>query len=69
MNCPICGKSLFKVEQSPQSFLNKEQFETVKAGDYFCKSCSGDEAKHTKYKYFCAKDIKLKHRTTDTIQN
>lgn len=34
--CPICGETLIEVRQSEPKMLNSEQFDSVKAGDYYC---------------------------------
>ena len=37
--------------------LNSDQFDSVKAGDWFCCSCKGSEAS-TGFKYFWASELK-----------
>ena len=54
--CPQCGKPLVRVTQDTDSYLNAEQFDSVKAGDYFCETCKDDSTK-TGYKYFWEKDL------------
>lgn len=49
--CPDCGEKIFKVRQSEDSMLNREQFDAAKAGDWFCVKCTSDVS-HTGYKYF-----------------
>ena len=49
--CPNCGRELVKVVRPHNSMLNEEQFDSVKAGDYFCTQCK-DETTRTGYKYF-----------------
>jgi len=40
--CPECGNPLLKVFPSAFSPLNQEQFDSIKAGDFVCKSgCKG----------------------------
>ncbi len=56
-NCPQCNQVLYKVRQSPNSPLNSEQFASIRAGDWYCKTCKGNEAERTKYKYFWDKDL------------
>lgn len=53
--CPICSHRLNFVRQSSHSFLNKEQFNSVKAGDYFCINCKPTQG--LKYKYFWKNEI------------
>ena len=37
--CPQCGNELERVTQSSWSMLNAEQFDVVRAGDYYCEVC------------------------------
>lgn len=37
MDCPQCGKPLNRVPGS--SWMNDDQYEAVKAGDWFCETC------------------------------
>jgi len=55
-NCPECGNKLEKVTQSSHSILNEYQFEAVKAGDYFCKTCKGNRGK-TGYRYYWKSEL------------
>lgn len=50
-HCPDCGKQLQPVCQSNGSYLNSDQFDAVKAGDWYCEYCPGDRGK-TGYRYF-----------------
>ncbi len=34
--CPECGKQLQKVRYSSDSMLNRDQFDSIRAGDYYC---------------------------------
>lgn len=52
--CPSCGGGLRPViNRGP---LNEDQFDAVKAGDYYCTACKGDEAK-TGFKYWRDRDM------------
>lgn len=54
--CPDCGRDLILVTQNSNSCLSSEQFEAVKAGDYYCEHCTGNRG--TKgYKYFWIKEL------------
>jgi hypothetical protein len=62
MKCPNCKGILKKVAQT-KLWLNDDQFDAVKAGDYYCEVCpeekgTADKAR-TKYAYFWEKDINL----------
>ena len=39
MRCPCCNLELQEVIQSLDSLLNEYQWESVKAGDYYCINC------------------------------
>jgi hypothetical protein len=53
--CPDCKRPLEKVEQAYGSMLNEDQFDSVKAGDYFCRHCTGIRGR-TGYRYFWLKE-------------
>jgi hypothetical protein len=53
--CPVCKRPLAKVEQDPGSMLNEYQFASVRAGDYFCRHCTGSRGR-TGYRYFWLKE-------------
>lgn len=54
--CLDCGESLERVvNRGP---LNSDQFDAVKAGDWFCKACKSDVAS-TGYKYFFDSQLPL----------
>lgn len=54
--CPDCNEKVFKVKQSENSMLNREQFDAAKAGDWFCVKCASDVS-HTGYKYFWDNEV------------
>lgn len=41
--CPQCSGPLKRVRQSPGSALNKDQFNAVKAGDWYCEACPDND--------------------------
>jgi hypothetical protein len=43
--CPKCGGPLTKVEQSPRSLLNREQWLAARAGDYYCACHDNDRGR------------------------
>ena len=59
--CPSCGKELKPVMQDANSALNADQFDAIRAGDYYCSYCPEDKgtAKTSKtgYAYFWKKDV------------
>jgi hypothetical protein len=58
MNCPSCGNELRRVVNTT-GYLNDFQFDSVKAGDYYCDRCKSDVAR-SGYKYFWKTDAGLK---------
>lgn len=61
--CPQCGGELREVTYSRDGMLNSEQFDAVRAGDYFCKKCPGKES-NDGYKYFWKRDLAKDALTT-----
>ena len=57
--CPQCQAILHRVRRGGDSPLNADQFDAVKAGDWYCSVCAGAEAKHTTYKYWWEKDLDM----------
>ena len=55
--CPNCQKRLKAVHFDPQSMLNRDQFESIKAGDWFCSTCTGDRGKRTGYRYYWDREV------------
>lgn len=56
MKCPECKNELFPVLQDRSSPLNYEQFESVRAGDYYCENCTGSRG-NSGYRYFWKKEL------------
>ena len=54
--CPNCNQSLKKVIPSFDSKLNPEQWDSIKAGDYFCNHCKGNEGK-SGFKYYWKNEL------------
>lgn len=50
--CPLCRRELFPVLQEPGSVINEDQFDAVRAGDYYCTSCPTNGRGNTGYRYF-----------------
>jgi len=50
--CPDCGGELHRVKYDPRTTLNRDQFDSQKAGDYWCESCRGSRAQKNDYRYF-----------------
>ncbi len=54
--CPQCGGRLESVDYPADSILNRDQFDSCRAGDWYCTNCKGTEAK-SGYKYWWDKDL------------
>jgi hypothetical protein len=54
--CPQCGGSLKWVGRGP-GWMNADQWDAVKAGDYYCTTCPPDPAVNVHYKYFDEADL------------
>lgn len=54
--CPQCGHLLHVVPYPMDSYMNREQWESLKAGDYFCIVCQNPKTK-TGYTYFWEDDL------------
>ena len=53
--CSKCGGRLQAVTNQ-NGYLNDEQFDSVRAGDYVCKSCKGDRAK-SGHRYYWKQEL------------
>jgi hypothetical protein len=53
--CPACTARLCIVKQDENSMLNAEQFDSLKAGDYYCPNCPPTK-EGLKYRYFNTTD-------------
>jgi hypothetical protein len=53
--CPSCGGELRRVRNN-SAYLNDEQFDSVKAGDWYCSTCRGDKGK-SGFLYFWDDDL------------
>lgn len=58
--CPRCDKPLKAVP--PSKWLNAEQWEAVKAGDYFCDSCPSNDRGNGRFHYFWAAEVEAADR-------
>ena len=56
--CPLCQQPLKRVTQGPYSPLNSDQFDAVKAGDWFCE-CSSNGRSATLFAYFWDWEVSL----------
>lgn len=56
--CPDCGKPLERVTRSRDSYLNDDQFDAVRAGDWFCEMCPSNERGNARYRYFWDRELR-----------
>jgi hypothetical protein len=60
LKCPNCNGSARPVTQS-NSYLNSDQFDAIRAGDYYCETCPEEAGTAKKsqsgYAYFWERDI------------
>lgn len=55
--CPGCSQSLHRVTRPSGSMLNDEQFDAVRAGDWYCAKCPSNGRGNTKYRYFWSHEL------------
>jgi uncharacterized protein with PIN domain len=55
--CPRCGGKLEPVRQSPNSPLNRYQFDAAKAGDYYCDACPDNGRGHKPLCYWWESEL------------
>lgn len=56
-DCPTCGTKLERVPDS--KWLNPDQYNSIKAGDWFCTVCPDNNRGHTCYCYWWAREIEV----------
>lgn len=62
-HCPLCGGVLREVFYNPCSLLNRDQWQALRAGDFCCDTCPGDESWNGK-KYFWRRELAPSERET-----
>lgn len=55
-NCPHCNQPLNRVLRDSSSFLNEDQFDAIRAGDWFC-TCHNNGRGNSPYAYFWNKEL------------
>lgn len=55
--CPTCGNPLRRVTKSAMSPLNYDQFDSVRAGDWYCETCPSNNRGNTNFKYFWNREL------------
>lgn len=56
-NCPCCKQPLQKVKQSSNSMLNAEQFDSIKAGDWYCTTCPSNGRGNSSFCYYWQHEV------------
>jgi hypothetical protein len=54
-NCPDCGQALKRVRYEG-GYLNRDQWESTSAGDWYCTSCKGTRS-GTGFRYFWDREL------------
>lgn len=57
MQCPQCSGPIEKVRQPAGSSLNSNQFESVKAGDFICRTCPDNGRGQSGMAYFWNREL------------
>ena len=55
--CPNCGGELFAVTRPSDSYLSPDQFDAVRAGDFYCMKCPSNDRGNTGYWYFWEREL------------
>lgn len=55
--CPQCHGKLRRVTQSTNSPLNSDQFDAVKAGDWYCPTCPSNNRGNLNLCYFWTHEL------------
>lgn len=56
--CPTCGGNLERVRYPSGCYLNREQWDSQKAGDYFCRVCPDNgRANNKEFSYFWESEV------------
>lgn len=50
--CPTCGTPLNEVRYNSDSMLNRDQWESQIAGNWFCRTCPGNGRGSSGYAYY-----------------
>jgi hypothetical protein len=55
--CPQCGKDLHKVCNPSDSLMNDNQFDAMRAGDWYCDNCPSNGRGNSPYAYFWDREV------------
>lgn len=56
-HCPDCGNILHAVTYPSGSYLNRDQWESQRAGDWYCNCCTSNVAR-TGFRYFWNSELR-----------
>lgn len=57
LRCPGCKNPLKVVRQDGERMFNDDQFDAIKAGDFYCDKCPTNERCHSGFRYFWKRDL------------
>ena len=64
--CPQCRGTVMLVTQGEYAWMNRDQFDAVKAGDYYCESCPpNDRAENGKHCYWWERELVAAEREAE----
>jgi hypothetical protein len=64
--CPACRGALTPVTYPSDSYLNEDQWRSIRAGDYYCPTCPRlPYAGQAHYRYYWADELPAIGGTTD----
>jgi hypothetical protein len=55
--CPQCGSALHEVRYPSDSYLNRYQWESQIAGNWYCDKCPSNGRGHQPYAYFWDREV------------
>ena len=56
-SCPQCQAPLCPVTYPSDSFLNEDQWRSLRNGDYYCKHCPPERPLPQRYRYYWAHEL------------
>jgi len=57
ITCPCCRTVLAPVLYNPEYLLNRDQWESQKPGDFFCRICPGNGRGYADYAYYWRREV------------
>lgn len=59
--CPKCRGPVIRVRQSANSPLNRDQFDSCKAGDFYCEACPDNGRGNSGLCYWWERELEPVH--------